>query len=63
MSYGGLGNLLLQAVDSQFKAQVLAAGALCVVLAVLFDVLLVGLQRLLTPWTRGRRTTRARAAA
>ena len=52
--YGGLGNLLLQAVDSQFKAQVLASGALCVVLAVFFDVLLVGLQRLLTPWTRAR---------
>ena len=63
VGYGGLGNLLLQAVDSQFKAQVLAAGALCVVLAVLFDVLLVGVQRLLTPWTRGRRTARARAAA
>ena len=54
VGYGGLGNLLLQAVDSQFKAQVLASGALCVVLAVFFDVLLVGLQRLLTPWTRAR---------
>jgi osmoprotectant transport system permease protein len=54
VGYGGLGNLLLQAVDSQFKAQVLTAGALCVVLAVLFDVLLVGVQRVLTPWTRGR---------
>jgi osmoprotectant transport system permease protein len=56
VGYGGLGNLLLQAVDSQFKAQVLAAGALCVVLAVTFDVLLVGAQRLLTPWTRVRST-------
>ena len=54
VGHGGLGNLLLQAVDSQFKAQVLASGALCVVLAVFFDVLLVGLQRLLTPWTRAR---------
>jgi osmoprotectant transport system permease protein len=54
VGYGGLGNLLLQAVDSQFKAQVLASGALCVVLAVFFDVLLVGVQRLLTPWARAR---------
>ncbi len=54
VGYGGLGNLLLQAVDSQFKAQVLASGALCVVLAVFFDVVLVGVQRLLTPWTRTR---------
>ncbi len=54
VGYGGLGNLLLQAVDSQFKAQVLASGALCVVLAVFFDVLLVGVQRMLTPWARAR---------
>lgn len=54
VGYGGLGNLLIQAVDSQFKAQVLAAGVLCVVLAVTFDLVLVGVQRLLTPWTRTR---------
>jgi osmoprotectant transport system permease protein len=54
VGYGGLGNLLLQAVDSQFKAQVLTAGALCVVLAVFFDVVLVGVQRVLTPWARTR---------
>jgi osmoprotectant transport system permease protein len=54
VGYGGLGNLLIQAVDSQFKAQVLAAGVLCVLLAVTFDLVLVGVQRLLTPWTRTR---------
>ena len=52
VGYGGLGNLLLEAVDSQFRAQVLAAGALCVVLAVSFDLVLVLAQRLMTPWTR-----------
>ena len=52
VGFGGLGNLLLTAVDSQFKAQVLTAGVLCVVLAVAFDLLLVGIERLLTPWTR-----------
>ena len=54
VGYGGLGNLLLEAVDSQFKAQVLTAGVLCVVLAVVFDLLVVGAQWLLTPWTRTR---------
>ena len=54
VGYGGLGNLLLQAVDSQFRAQVLAAGVLCVLLAVAFDLIIVAAQWLLTPWTRGR---------
>lgn len=52
VGYGGLGNLLLSAVDSQFKAQVLTAGVLCVLLAVAFDLVIVGVQRLLTPWSR-----------
>jgi osmoprotectant transport system permease protein len=54
VDYGGLGNLLLQAVNTQFRAQVLTASVLCVVLALTFDVLLVGVQRLLTPWARSR---------
>ena len=45
VSYGGLGNLLLQAVGNQFKAQIFAASLLCVVLAVALDLVLVGAQR------------------
>lgn len=52
VSAGGLGNLLYLAVNNQFKAQILAASLLCVALAVLLDLLLVGVQRLVTPWTR-----------
>ncbi|GAB2739183.1 ABC transporter permease [Nocardioides pakistanensis] len=52
VNYGGLGNLLLQAVQTQFRPQVLTASVLCVALAVAFDLLLVGAQRVLTPWTR-----------
>jgi osmoprotectant transport system permease protein len=52
VSYGGLGNLLLRAVGNQFKAQILAASLLCIALAVLLDLVLVVVQRLLTPWTR-----------
>ena len=55
VSYGGLGNLLLRAAGNQFKAQILAASVLCVVLAVVLDLLLVGAQRILTPWTRHAR--------
>ncbi len=55
VSYGGLGNLLLQAVGNQFKAQIFAASLLCILLAIALDLVLVGAQRLLTPWTRHAR--------
>jgi len=54
VSYGGLGNLLLDAVRTQFRAQVLTASLLCVLLAVAFDLLIVGAQRLMAPWARTR---------
>ncbi|WP_129285162.1 ABC transporter permease [Streptomyces sp. GZWMJZ-114] len=64
VDYGGLGSLILDGLDTTFKAQVLAASVLCVVLAVVADLLLLGLQRLLTPWTRaGRVPRKARRAA
>jgi osmoprotectant transport system permease protein len=53
---GGLGNLIGDALPSFFKAQVLTASVLCVLLAVVADLLLLGLQRLLTPWARIRAT-------
>jgi osmoprotectant transport system permease protein len=49
---GGLGNLIEDALPSFFKAQVLTASVLCVLLAVAADLLLLVLQRQLTPWTR-----------
>ncbi|OKI00214.1 ABC transporter permease [Streptomyces sp. CB02923] len=49
---GGLGNLIYAGMNSFFKAQVLTASVLCVVIAVAFDLLLLGLERLLTPWRR-----------
>ncbi len=56
LDYGGLGDLLIAGRQSNFKAQVLTTSVLCVVLAIALDLLLVAVQRLLTPWTR---TTRA----
>lgn len=52
---GGLGNLISHGVASNFRAELVTAAALCVVLAVLLDVILVVLQRVLTPWTAGAR--------
>jgi len=52
---GGLGNLIYEGLPSFFKAQVLAASVLCVVLAVVADLGLLGLQRLVTPWQRADR--------
>jgi osmoprotectant transport system permease protein len=51
---GGLGDLISTGLRSNFKAQVLTASVLCVVLALVLDLLLVGVQRLLMPWRRGR---------
>ncbi|MBH5335709.1 ABC transporter permease [Streptomyces pactum] len=55
IGYGGLGNLIYEGMHSFFKAQVLTASVLCVVLAVTADLLLLGVQRLLTPWARKRK--------
>ncbi|MFF2503964.1 ABC transporter permease [Streptomyces sp. NPDC058067] len=71
IDYGGLGTLILDGLDSDFKAQVLTASVLCVLLAVAADLLLLALQRWLTPWTRAssraprirRRTEKAAQAA
>ena len=52
VSYGGLGNLIKDGVDTNFRAELLTAAVLCVVLALVLDALLVLTQRVLTPWTR-----------
>lgn len=55
VSWGGLGDLVSQGVSTDFRAQLLAAAVLCVVIALLLDALIVAAQRVLTPWTRGVR--------
>ena len=55
VAYGGLGNLIKDGVLTNFRAELFTASVLCVVLAVVLDALLVLLQRLMTPWTRGVR--------
>ena len=53
VSYGGLGNLIKDGVNSNFRAELFTASVLCVVLAVVLDVVIVASQWLMTPWTRG----------
>lgn len=52
INYGGLGNLIFGGLSTTFKAQVLTASVLCVVLAVAADLALLGVQRVITPWQR-----------
>lgn len=61
VGYGGLGNLIASGMEGFFKAEVLTASVLCVLLALVADLLLMGVQRLLTPWTRAQARARARA--
>ncbi len=52
VGHGGLGNLIFRGFQSNFRAEVLTASLLCVVLAVAADLVLVGMERLVTPWRR-----------
>jgi osmoprotectant transport system permease protein len=52
----GLGFLVFDAAhNSGFKTEYVSAGLLAILLALAADFLLVGLQKLLTPWVRARR--------
>jgi osmoprotectant transport system permease protein len=51
---GGLGSLILDGLIRDFKTPLVVGTLLSVVLAIVADVSLSGLQRLVTPWSRGR---------
>jgi osmoprotectant transport system permease protein len=55
LGHGGLGDLIYAGLRTQFQAEVLTATVLVVALAVLADLLLLGVQRALTPWLRAAR--------
>ncbi|MEU3753479.1 ABC transporter permease [Streptomyces olivoreticuli] len=60
IGYGGLGNLIYEGMHSYFKAQVLTASVLCVALAIVADLVLLLVQRLLTPWARAGKQAKRR---
>ncbi|MGH2915926.1 MAG: ABC transporter permease [Solirubrobacteraceae bacterium] len=54
---GGLGESIFEAIQTGFKTEFLAAGVLAILLAIAADLVLVLVQRAITPWSR--RTLRA----
>ncbi|WP_153506447.1 ABC transporter permease [Cumulibacter manganitolerans] len=59
---GGLGALMTDGFRRGFAAPIVVSILLSLAVALLADLLLVLLQRLLTPWDRARRTTRPTGA-
>jgi osmoprotectant transport system permease protein len=53
---GGLGQLILDGLIRDFRTEVVVGSVLCVGLAVVADLVLVGVQRVAMPWARKRRT-------
>jgi osmoprotectant transport system permease protein len=47
---GGLGAAIFE--DVNFRSNVVVAGGLCVLLAVVLDLLVLAVERALTPWSR-----------
>ena len=52
--FGGLGTLMFRGFRSSYNAQIMTATLLCLLLAVVLDLLLMILGRALTPWSRTR---------
>jgi osmoprotectant transport system permease protein len=55
VGHGGLGQLIVGGFNANFYRAEIVTGSLgCVLLALLFDLVLAGIGRALTPWTRLR---------
>jgi osmoprotectant transport system permease protein len=56
VGHGGLGQLIVGGFNANFyRAEIVTGAVGCVLLALAFDVLLAGVERLLTPWSRAVR--------
>ncbi len=53
---GGLGTLIFDGIGRQFPTMIITGAVLATALAIIADVLLLGLERYLRPWARARRT-------
>jgi osmoprotectant transport system permease protein len=56
---GGLGQFIFDGLGTFFYTEIFLGAVLAVVLALAADALLLGIEKLLTPWTRGRRAVRS----
>lgn len=52
---GGLGQLIFDGITRNFPTRVIVGAALATLLAILADLSLLGLEKLLSPWTRARK--------
>lgn len=55
VGHGGLGQLIFSGFRANYRAEIGMATVFAVLLALLLDLVLLGLGRLVTPWTRGSR--------
>jgi osmoprotectant transport system permease protein len=51
---GGLGEPIFDAIQTGFKTEFIAAGLMAILLAIVVDIVLVMVQRAITPWSRAR---------
>jgi osmoprotectant transport system permease protein len=49
---GGLGTEIVSGSNINFKTGIVIAGGLSILIALAFDAILIGIQRLATPWRR-----------
>ncbi|WP_311836267.1 ABC transporter permease subunit [Cellulomonas fimi] len=56
VGYGGLGQLMYRGFNSAYRAEIVTATVLCLVIAFAADLLLALAGRLATPWAAGRRS-------
>ena len=56
---GGYGSFIDSGLSRTFSTEVVVGGGLSVIMAIALDVLIVGFERVATPWTRARRAVRA----
>jgi osmoprotectant transport system permease protein len=55
VGHGGLGQLIYEGFNNNFyRAEIMTGSVLCVALALVLDLLLIGLTRVLSPWARRR---------
>jgi osmoprotectant transport system permease protein len=55
LTQGGLGGLILDGIDRRFPTPLMIGSLLAIGLAIVADLLLLGVQRLVSPWSRARR--------
>jgi osmoprotectant transport system permease protein len=57
VGHGGLGQLIIGGFNANFyRAEIVTGSLLCVLLALVFDLLIAGVGRALTPWSRAVRS-------